>query len=231
MPTRRPGQLHPDPRQRRCGRLYNNGTVDVTDNGTNDSAPAMGVITVDPLDAGSWKLVETGAPTGWLKDTDAVLFTVPDAQGHRNVTLANPTLSDPRKTYPVSVRKVSKADNSVRIEGAMFDLFKVVAGGDVKVGSCTTAADGECTVPNMAWGESYYWVETFVPAPYNLPSQPKSDTFTLNADGSTTPSGITVFEDTADQDRDPGDERLDAERHHLRHRHGRPASTAAPTAR
>jgi len=155
----------------------------------------MGVITVDPLDAGSWKLVETGAPTGWLKDTDAVLFTVPDAQGNRNVTLANPTMSDPRKTYPVSVRKVDKHDNSVRIEGAQFDLFRVAAGGDVKVGSCTTGANGECTVSNVAWGESYYWVETFVPAPYNLPSQVKSDTFTLNADGSTTPSGITVFED------------------------------------
>ncbi|MBA2769385.1 MAG: DUF11 domain-containing protein, partial [Sporichthyaceae bacterium] len=184
--------------------LYNNGTVQVTDNGANDSAPAIGVITVAPLEAGSWKLVEDmgGAPTGWIRDNTEIFFTVPDAMGNRDVTLANPTLSDPRRTYPLTVRKVAEADNSVRINGAVFDLYKETSSeaglqlaGDTKVGTCTTSGNGECSVTDLAWGASYYWYEVSVPAPYNLPSNRVVGPIALHRDGSSDPSGTAVFQD------------------------------------
>ena len=48
---------------------------------------------------------------------------------------------------------------------------------------------------NLAWGASYYWYEVSVPAPYNLPDDRVIGPITINADGSTNPSGIAVFED------------------------------------
>jgi uncharacterized repeat protein (TIGR01451 family) len=192
--------------------LYNNGEVHVTDNGVNDQNNTIGVIKVDPLDAGSWKLIEDvgGAPTGWIRDTTEVYFTVPDAQGNRDVVLANPTLTDPRKTYDLTVVKVAEADNSKKIDGAVFNLYKESTGnstlqtaGDTLVGTCTTGAlagltdDGQCTIANLAWGEKYYWYEVSVPAPYNLPNDRVIGPITLNADGSTSPAGsrTVTFQD------------------------------------
>ena len=191
---------------------YNNGEVHVTDNGVNDQNNTMGVIKVDPLDAGSWKLIEDvgGAPTGWIRDGDEVLFTVPDAQGNRDVVLANPTLSDPRKTYDLTVVKVAEADNSKKIDGAVFNLYKESSGNstleladDTLVSSCTTGAvagpedEGQCTLANLAWGEKYYWYEVSVPAPYNLPSDRVIGPITVNADGSTSSAGsrTVTFQD------------------------------------
>ena len=146
-----------------------------------------------------------------------MLFTVPDAQGNRNVTLANPTMTDPRKTYPLTVRKVAKDDNTVRVNGAVFDLLQ----GDHRQQHAEPrrrrrhegrqlhhAGNGECTVSNLAWGEKYYWYEVSVPAPYNLPSNRVVGPITINADGSTSPSGTSVFEDPPVEDRDAGDERI-----------------------
>ena len=186
--------------------LYNNGTVHVTDNGANDSDNTIGVIKVDPLDAGSWKLVEDdpGAPTGWLRDTTEVLFTVPDGQGNRDVVLANPTLSDPRATYPLEVKKIGVVPNQadVDVAGAVFNLWRDTNGTaglqkatDTLAGTCTTAANGKCSVLNQPWGFNYFWEEVSVPAPWNLPSVTVQGPVTLNANGSTNPSGPTVFSD------------------------------------
>ncbi|MGH8893271.1 MAG: hypothetical protein ACRDWY_08205, partial [Actinomycetes bacterium] len=185
---------------------YDDGTVNVTDNGAGDDAPAIGVIMVDPLDAGSWKLVEDvgGAPTGWIRDGDEVLFTVPDAMGNRNVTLANPTLSDPRRTYPLEVHKVGVVPgrSDVDVEGTVFRLWRdsdgiagLNRGTDTDAGSCQTGANGTCSVTGQAWGFDYFWEEVSVPAPWNLPNDRVVGPVHLNADGSTVPSGVSEFED------------------------------------
>lgn len=184
--------------------LYDNGTVQVTDNGANDSAAAMGTITVDPLEAGSWKLVETSVPTGWLVDTDEVLFTVPDAQGNRNVTLTNPTMTDPRATYPLQVHKsgVVPGQADVDVQGAVFKLWRDTNGTaglqkatDTEAGTCTTGVNGNCSVTGQPWGFNYYWEEISVPAPWNLPNVTVQGPVFLNADGTTDPSGATQFND------------------------------------
>ena len=178
-------------------------TTTVVDNGTNDAAGStMGTIKVDNLKTGDYEIVETAAPVGYTVDPTKVHFSVPGANNTADVVIGSagsPSFSNPRKTYSLTVRKVAKADNSVHIQGAVFALYqgttKPVIGTDQPVGQCTTLASGECTVSGLAWGHDYWWYEISVPSPYNLPSNRFAGPIHIDADGTTTPSGTTVFED------------------------------------
>ena len=181
--------------------------IAVTDNGTNDADGTLGQIKVVDLKTGDYKLTETDAPTGWVKDGDVVLFSVPGANDSADVTLSQPTFENPRATYPLTVRKVAERDSSVKIDGAVFELYRESGttvgfqkSEDTLVGACTTGAtasdaDGECTVTGLAWGESYFWYEVSVPAPYNLPDNRVVGPVTIAADGTTDPAGAAQFED------------------------------------
>ena len=61
--------------------------------------------------------------------------------------------------------------------------------------SAGDADKGQCTEAGLAWGETYYWFEVSVPAPYNLPDRAgrESVAITINADGTTSPAGNLTF--------------------------------------
>ena len=156
-----------------------------------------------------------------------MLFTVPDGQGNRDVVLANPTLSDPRATYPLEVKKIGVVPNQadVDVAGAVFNLWRDTNGTaglqkatDTLAGTCTTAANGKCSVLNQPWGFNYFWEEVSVPAPWNLPSATVQGPVTLNAERVDQPVRSDRLLRPEVQDRDPGDQREPAQRHHLRHR-------------
>ena len=94
----------------------------------DDANNATGTIKVTDLKTGSYMVKEIQAPTGWVLDPDEVTFSIPGAGGTADVVLADPTFTDPRATYPLTVRKVAEADNSVLIDGAVFDLYKETNG-------------------------------------------------------------------------------------------------------
>lgn len=175
----------------------------VVDNGTNDAKDAFGVIKVKDLKTGDYRLVEVDAPTGYAKDADAVYFSIPGVDSSADVVLANPTFENPRKTYPLEVRKVGVTPGSadVPVEGAVFQLWRDTDGStgpqstDTIAGTCTTGSDGRCSVGDQPWGHDYYWEELSVPAPWNLPDTKIIGPVRLSADGSTNPSGATKFSD------------------------------------
>ena len=72
---------------------------------------------------------------------------------------------------------------------------------------------------DQPWGFDYFWEETSVPAPWNLPNVTIQGPVHLNADGSTSPTGPTVFTEPEVEDRDAGDQRQPAGRHDLGHGH------------
>lgn len=193
---------------------YDDGSVTVTDNGTNDANSTMGVIKVNNLLTGSWRITEQSAPTGWVPDGDTVTFTISAATP--NPELGNPTFENPRRTYPLSVLKVGVAPGEAidgsNIAGAVFKLWRDDNGlaglqttdpdgtgsqvADSSTGTCTTGADGACAVTGQAWAFDYYWEEISVPAPWNLPSVTVQGPVRLNADSSTNPASATKFSDT-----------------------------------
>lgn len=180
---------------------YDDGETTVQDNGTNDADPTLGQIKVVDLLTGDYRLTETEAPLGWVADGDTVYFAIPGADNTAHVVLDSPTFTNPRATHPLTVRKVAKDDGAL-VPGAVFNLYResndtagLQLGGDTLVDTCTTGSDGECSVPGLAWGESYYWYELSVPAPYNLPDNRVNGPIQLSSDGTSVPGGVSEFED------------------------------------
>ncbi len=74
-------------------------------------------------------------------------------------------------TYTLTLTKVDADDNDTKLSGARFDLYRVGASGDVRVGSYTTGATGIIHAVVSVTGD-YYWVETQPPTGYTLDDTP-----------------------------------------------------------
>lgn len=181
---------------------FDDGQITVQDNGANDANDTLGDIKVVGLWTGDYRLTEVNAPAGWVADDREVFFTIPGADNEADVVLDSPTFRNPRATFSLTVRKVAESDTTVRVEGAVFELYQETNGvdglqidADTLVDNCTTGENGQCSVAGLAWDEDYYWYELSVPAPYNLPDVRVIGPIHLNSDGSSEPSGVTVFAD------------------------------------
>ncbi|MFD6887885.1 choice-of-anchor A family protein, partial [Streptomyces sp. NPDC059957] len=142
--------------------------------------PASGICTATvPLGTYYWR--ETQAPDGYeLADNPVAELTLTA----RNATAgATATMSNARVpgSAEVVLRK-SDADGGALLPGARFELWReandrtgLQTTGTVPdeqlAGSCTTDAQGSCTV-QLPIGERYYWRETQAPAGYDLPADP-----------------------------------------------------------
>ena len=76
------------------------------------------------------------------------------------------------------------------------------ASADSVSGTCTTVANGRCSVPDAAlpasldWGYDYYWVETVPPPGYNLPTVVVNGPISITKANAGTTFPVTVFGDT-----------------------------------
>ncbi|MFC6238204.1 SpaA isopeptide-forming pilin-related protein [Longivirga aurantiaca] len=197
-------------------------TLTVTDNGARDSDSAWGRIRVNNLPVGSYTVTEpaSGAPAGFgvgggsgtavvpsflatapMDDEDNLINHLAVVTRNGGATTAGTTFDNPRLPARLAVKKVGQPGN-VAVEGAVFDLYRVVGtkdanpgtGDDVAVGQVTTGATGVGTSGNLAWGSSYYFVEISVPAPWNLPDNRVTDAVALTAADATAQAGGTAVQ-------------------------------------
>ncbi|MCX5404494.1 choice-of-anchor A family protein [Streptomyces sp. NBC_00335] len=169
---------------------------------TDCVTPANGICsgTVAP---GTYYWRETQAPAGYELAANPVVeltLTAQNAAEGVSATMSNTKLPG---SAEVVLRK-SDADGGALLPGARFELWREAndrtglqttgTGPDEQLaGSCTTDAQGSCTV-QLPVGERYYWRETQAPAGYDLPADPVTP-FDLTAGHVTTGLVVSVTDE------------------------------------
>lgn len=132
-----------------------------------------GSIVINGLLPGSYKLVETQAPPGYYLDpnNDTIFFTVTlDSNGE--VIEEQPILISNSMLGSIEIIKVDESDPSIRLEGAVFDLYKLntVSGQyDLIRTGLVSGSTGSIILTDLTPGE-YKLVETQAPDGYRLPA-------------------------------------------------------------
>ncbi|MBC1936966.1 LPXTG cell wall anchor domain-containing protein [Listeria grandensis] len=137
-----------------------NGTV--VFQGETDKA---GILLSAALQTGTYTIVETAAPTGYVLDNTPQTVTITEQD-------TNPIILQTKnvvKTGSVELTKVDSDDHSVTLAGATFDLLDE-QGTILKTG-LTTAANGVLKIASLNPGK-YSLVETSAPTGYTLDSTP-----------------------------------------------------------
>jgi uncharacterized surface anchored protein len=130
---------------------------------------AQGIATLNNLPYGTYKLVETKAPNGYVLDQTPQYVTVSkdNPNGVASITVTN------KKEVTTGDLEVIKTDEAgKRLAGAEFDVFD---SNNQLVGKVTTNANGVASLSNLPFG-TYKLVETKAPAGYELDSTPHSVT-------------------------------------------------------
>lgn len=131
-----------------------------------------GSLIISGLLPGSYKLVETQAPPGYYlnPDNDTTFFTVTlDSDGEiieeQPILIANSLLGS------VEIIKVDESDPNIRLEGAVFDLYKynAVSGQyDLIRTGLVSGSNGSIILSDLSPSD-YKLVETKAPDGYRLP--------------------------------------------------------------
>lgn len=136
-------------------------------------AADYGEISVDQLPWGEYYFVETKAPKGYEVSSEQITFIV-DRDTVQNLIYL--TTVDQRKAGSVRLIKTDKADQDLRLQGAVFELYRTdgtrcMAGTDYElpegVVSIVTGADGSITLTGIKQG-GYYFQEIKAPDSYNI---------------------------------------------------------------
>ncbi len=146
------------------------------------------------VEAGSYYWRETAAPTGYDLPAEPVLgplvLTPANAQAGVQVTARDCPSPKPPATGSIHLTK-KDAWSGKPLGGAVFQLWRETNGvpglqttgatPDTRAGDCTTATDGGCDFTHLATGQ-YYLRETAAPSGYQLPPDPVSGPYRVNAD-------------------------------------------------
>ena len=135
-----------------------------------------GSLIISDLLPGSYQLVETQAPPGYYLDpnNNTTFFTVTlDENGEvieeQPIYIGNTLLGS------IQIIKVDADNPNIRLEGAVFDLYKLnpISGQyDLIQTNLVSGPDGSIILQDLEPGE-YKLVETRPPAGYRLPQNPE----------------------------------------------------------
>ncbi|WP_052131480.1 SpaA isopeptide-forming pilin-related protein, partial [Planococcus sp. CAU13] len=118
---------------------------------------ASGVLTVNDLKPGTYQLVETAAPAGYILDATPYSFTIERARTSAEVKTVAVNAWNEMKPGSVELTKVAAEDAELFLEGAVFELQD--AQGSTLQEGLTTNSDGKIAVADLAPG-TYQFVET-----------------------------------------------------------------------
>lgn len=133
------------------------------------ASAVLGECTMTNVPWGTFWLVETAAPTGYSKSDPTEVTVSPSA------TAPSATVVNDRLPGSVAITKTDDDTPANPVAGAAFALYNddgttadAYDASDTLVtgATCTTDADGECTISDVPWG-TYWLVETTTPAGYN----------------------------------------------------------------
>ena len=127
-----------------------------------------GMISKDNLPLGTYRLVETKAPTGYEKGANPPAFDLTKAANEKSITVENAGTPVFGK---ITVKKVDAANPDKTLSGAVFDLEKQDGGNWTKVDTLTTGHDGKISKDNLPLG-TYRLVETKAPTGYEKGANP-----------------------------------------------------------
>ncbi|MGE8203756.1 SpaA isopeptide-forming pilin-related protein [Heyndrickxia sp. NPDC080065] len=138
-----------------------NGTI-IKEGLTTDK---QGKLTIDQLKPGTYQLIETKAPFGYVLDEKPITFTIiNEPLGVLKITFTNQL-----KTGAVELVKVDKDDHHHKLAGAEFTLQ--TKDGSVIQKRLTTNKEGKLDVSNLKPGD-YQLIETKSPVGYILNPEP-----------------------------------------------------------
>ncbi|WP_042169960.1 SpaA isopeptide-forming pilin-related protein [Paenibacillus gorillae] len=157
--------------------LYNSSNVKV-DQQTTD---ANGKATFSDLVYGTYTLKETAAPAG---------YDIIASENNQSITIntlaaKTVTVKNSKSRGSLVVTKVDVDDNSVKLAGAVFELYN---SANVKVDQQTTDATGKAVFSSLLFG-TYTLKEVSAPAGYEIIASQQTSTVTID---STTAKDITI---------------------------------------
>ena len=146
-----------------------------------------GYITLTDLGVGSYKLIETKAPSGYsLPENSVKEFTITHAMVQNDASLDLGKIINER-LRSIRFMKVDKVDSSLGLGGAVFELRK---DDHVIISNLISQADGTIEINNLTKG-SYTLVEKTPPVGYQLPADP-SVSFSITKDMPAVITGETI---------------------------------------
>ncbi|QWH20291.1 LPXTG cell wall anchor domain-containing protein [Bacillus mycoides] len=131
----------------------------------NVKTGADGKVTVKDLEPGTYKFIETEAPTDYTLSTKPIEFTIDKSQQ----ALATVTATNSLKTGEVELLKVDEFGEKKPLEGAVFKIVDV-NNNDVRT-DLTTDTDGKIKTDKLGPG-TYQFIETKAPEHYDLRAEP-----------------------------------------------------------
>ncbi|MCQ2009889.1 SpaA isopeptide-forming pilin-related protein [Sporolactobacillus sp. STSJ-5] len=149
-----------------------------------------GEIEQSGLELGTYRLVETKAPTGYVLSSKTEQVTLTQSDPTANVTFENTKI--PEEVFgSVSLKKVDSANPDQTLEGAVFELQQLIDNGQwTTLYTLTTDDNGEIEQSGLELG-TYRFVEKTAPTGYVLSSKTEQVTLTQSD-----PTANVTFENT-----------------------------------
>lgn len=128
---------------------------------------ALGEFTIEDLEVGVYKLVETKAPAGYFLPDLSLRVTPIIITHNTDYDYILPGITN-QMLRSIKIVKIDE-ESLIPLEGAKFDVYK----DGSKIGTLTTDVNGEVEIDGLLLGD-YTFVETTPPTNYQMPANPNT---------------------------------------------------------